>query len=363
VLVVTTLISAVGLVGRFAGDLLIAAFGWAASIMFGRVPRSHQIYLSSMVFGSVLWAALLVLLVVPSLAVLALSTTPHPGFLNPSRLATAMLVGVVVLPALVGLAGWLVPVESGRARGLGAVREILRGYITTPAISGLLVFLAGVGLTRKLRSRRHGWADTHVPVVIEAGDYDPTVATIRASLVAAGFAADARPAPRILSLPAWVLTRIGGPNSSRKRPDRLYEIYGSDLRVGVYPSDIAISIAPGDRMEARATVFDALETTKAHLTTSAEAQKVEDELKRIAKGGSVGYQPGAETFGRVDAAMKDLDIPESEWDILYRIRMQVEANLLRPTTAPGFVGSVGVQPAALGGASIGPADVPALAAR
>jgi hypothetical protein len=61
--------------------------------------------------------------------------------------------------------------------------------------------------------------------------------------------------------------------------------------------------------------------------------------------------------------MKDLDIPESEWDIVYRIRMQVEANLLRPTTGPGFVGSVGVQPAALGGASIGPADVPALAAR
>ncbi len=182
----TTLLSAVGLVGRFAGNLLVAAFGWAASLMFGRVPRSHQIYLVSMVFGSLLWTILLIGLIVPSLATLALSTTPHPGFVNQSWLVTAMLIGVLILPAFVGIAGWLVPAEHGRATGLGALREILRGYLTTPAISGLLVFLAGVGLARKIRSARHGWADSHVPVVIEAGDYDQTVASIQAGLAAAG---------------------------------------------------------------------------------------------------------------------------------------------------------------------------------
>ncbi len=359
----TMLVSMFGLVGRFAGDLLIAAFGWAASIMFGRVPRGHQIFLSSMVFGSVLWMVMLILLVIPSLATLALSTTPHPGFVSPTGLATSMLVGVVILPAWVGLAGWLVPVESGRASGLGAVREVLRGYITTPAIAFLLAFLAGVGLVRKLRSQRHRWADTHVPVVIEAGDYDQTVATLHAGLTAAGLAADVRPAPRILSLPAWVLTRIGGPASSSKRTDRLRELCGQDLRIGVYPSDIAISIKPENRMLARAAVFDVLETTKAHLTTSAEAQKVEDQLKKIAQGGVVGYLPGSETFERVDAAMNDLDIPEAEWDIIYRIRMQVEADLLRPTAGRDLISSLGARGTARGVASLESVDVPALATR
>ncbi len=342
---------------------MIAAFGWAASLMFGRVPRSHQIYLTSMVFGSVLWSVMLIGLVVPSLAALALSTTPHPGFLSQSRLATALLIGVIVLPACVGIAGWLVPAEGGRAGGLGALREVLRGYITTPVISGLLVFLAGVGLARKLRSRRHGWADSHVPVVIEAGDYDQTVASVHAGLSSAGLTAQARPAPRILSLPGWVLTRIGGPNGTKESPERLRELCGPDLRIGIYPSDIAISIAPANRMVARASVFDALEATKAHLTTSAESQKVEDMLKRIAQARSAMYAPGFETFGRVDAAMKELDVPESEWDTLYRIRMQVEASLLRPAPTPGLAPPLERGETAPATPALHPVDLPALGVR
>jgi hypothetical protein len=359
----TTLLSAVGLVGRFAGNLLVAAFGWAASLMFGRVPRSHQIFLVSMVFGSVLWTILLIGLIVPSLAALALSTTPHPGFVNLSWLATAMLIGVLVLPAFVGIAGWLVPAEHGRAAGFGALREILRGYLTTPAISGLLVFLAGVGLARKVRSARQGWTDSHVPVVIEAGDYDQTVASIKAGLAAAGLDSDVQAAPRILSLPAWILTRIGGPNSSRERPDRLRELCGRDLRIGIYPSDIAISIAPSNRMLARASVFESLEATKAHLTTSAEAQKVEDLLKKIARDRTVAYSAGFETFGRVDAALRELDVPESEWDTLYRIRMQVEAGLLRPTSASDPALSLGRSNDVPAGSAFRPAELPALGVR
>ena len=279
----TTLISLVGLIGRFAGDLLIAAFGWAASILFGRVPRSHQIYLSSMVFGSVLWAALLVLLVVPSLAALALSTTPHPGCLNPSRLATAMLVGVLVLPALVGLAGWLVPVESWPGEGpWRSPRDRARlhhdpGDLRPAGLPGRgwpdpKAAQPTSRLGRHARARRHRGRGLRPDGRAPFGR-----AWLRPGLPPTRGPRRASSACRRGSSPGSAVRTV------RQTAGRLYEICGNDLRVGVYPSDIAISIAPGDRMEARATVFDALETTKAHLTTSAEAQKVEDELK-VAQG-------------------------------------------------------------------------------
>ena len=40
----TILVSIFGVAGRFAGDLLTSALGWASSLLFGRVPRSHQIF-------------------------------------------------------------------------------------------------------------------------------------------------------------------------------------------------------------------------------------------------------------------------------------------------------------------------------
>ena len=52
----TTLVSLFGIVGRFAGDLLMSALGWASSLLFGRVPRSHQIFLVGMMAGSLLWS-------------------------------------------------------------------------------------------------------------------------------------------------------------------------------------------------------------------------------------------------------------------------------------------------------------------
>ena len=41
----TMLLSGFGLLGRFAGDLLTSALSWASSLLFGRVPRSHQTFL------------------------------------------------------------------------------------------------------------------------------------------------------------------------------------------------------------------------------------------------------------------------------------------------------------------------------
>jgi hypothetical protein len=197
---------------------------------------------------------------------------------------------------------------------------------------GLLIFLAGVGIVRKIRSRRHGWSDVHVPIVVKPRGYDEVVGDLGAALDSAGLEATAEEAPWVLTMPARLLTAVAGNNVRKLRPDRLIELRGSGLRVGVYPSDIAISGPVAERTRARAAILSRLATTAAHQTTSSEAQAVEDELLKVAEfgrasGGTLG--PSAKgAFDEVDAKLLNLDVPTDEWDILYRLRLQVERDLL-----------------------------------
>ena len=55
------------------------------------------------------------------------------------------------------------------------------------------------------------------------------------------------------------------------------------VEVGLYPSDISISGVKRDVARARAAIASRLTSTAAHLTTSREAQAVEDRLERIAR--------------------------------------------------------------------------------
>lgn len=339
----TMLLSVFGLAGRFAGDLLTSALSWASSLLFGRVPRSHQIFLVLMMAGSFLWLLVVVGLLIPGIASWLLAATPHPPFVNGPLLAAALVVAVGLLPPLVGAAGYLVPAEGERPAGAAAVVEILRGYLLVPVIAGLLIFLAGVGATRKIRSRRHGWSDVHVPIVVKPGGYDRLVTDLGDALAGADLPTTAEDAPRVLTVPAWILTRVAGGNVRKLRPDRLVELAGTDLRIGVYPSDIAISGSARDRTRARAAIVSRLATTSAHLTTSAEAQDVEDRLGKLAEArstaGGASQAVARDAFATIDAGLLDLVVPTDEWDILYRMRLQLERDLLsgaEPGTAfPG----------------------------
>ena len=276
----TAIVSLFGFVARFAGDLLNTATGWAGTLMFGRVPQSHRRYLTAILGGSVLWVILVIVFLVPGILRWGLQTTPHPSFITSSWLAFVTTLGVVLVPLAVGLAAWMAPADENRATGLRGGLEPVRGYLLAPAIGGLLVFLAGVGVVRKVRSARHRWSDTHIPIVVPPGGYADTVDTIHEALADAGFPLEPRPASPLLSLPAWVLTHLAAPNVRRVRPDRVIELRGTDMRVGIYPSDVAVSTTGELRTPIRAAILAAMSGADAHLTTSAEAQDVEDRLKR-----------------------------------------------------------------------------------
>jgi len=242
-----------------------------------------------------------------------------------------------------------VPAAWKRPQGAAAFRELARGYLLAPLISGLLIFLAGVGIVRKIRSKRHGWSDVHIPVVMKPHGYDEVVADLGLALDSAGLDAKAEEAPWVLTVPARLLTAVSSSNVRKLRPDRLIELRSPDLRVGVYPSDIAISGPVGGRTRARAAILSRLATTAAHQTTSSEAQALEDDILKVAESGRASsgtLGPSARSaFEEIDQKLLELDVPTDEWDILYRLRLQVERDLLAGaepgTTFPGHESHAG----------------------
>ena len=133
-------------------------------------------------------------------------------------------------------------------------------------------------------------------------------------------------------MPTAPLPASGSPSSSVE----LTTLYSPVLEVELYPSDIAISGEKEAVARARATIASRLTATAAYLTPSKEAQAVEDRLDRIIQARRTmdgEAQPRRsdgliEELRATDATLATLDVDYAEWEVLYRMRLQIERDLL-----------------------------------
>ena len=339
-----------GFVGRFAGKVLTTTLGWASTLLFGRVPADRQIVLALITFGSVVWAALAIGVVLPYVGAFLVAAVPAPGIVDgglaPAGDADRRAGGAGGRRRRARSSSSSRP-SGRRARAIAG--QVLRGYPLSAALAVTLVLLALVGIARFVHHLARRWTDAHVAVVVRPGGYERVVADLERALDDAGLAVDRRPAPAVLAVPGRMLGSIAGPGVRSLVPDKLVQLAGAGLEVGLYPSDIAIS---GDKCEvarARAAIASRLVATAAWMTMSAEAQEIEA-APRAAGGGANGRRR-ARSRGRerrrrarpvdvaaelrsIDEALAILAVPHEEWEVLYRQRLQVERDLLAGL-APG----------------------------
>src|SRR5512132_3838805 len=162
----------VGLLGRFAGQLLNTTLGWATLLLFGKVPQQRQGLLLVIVFGSLVWVALVVGVIVPDIGSLLVAAVPLPDFVDEAWVRLAMLAGALVMPLLIGLAAVFVTGQTKWRSPVALVSAVLRGYPFAFVLTLILVLLALVGTVRKVRSLSKRWEDAHVPVIVKPGGYD-----------------------------------------------------------------------------------------------------------------------------------------------------------------------------------------------
>jgi hypothetical protein len=324
--------SVFAMLGRFAGKILNAILGWATLLLFGKVSGSKQTILLVVALGSLLWVVTLGGIIVPDIGTFLLAFVPVPDFIDEGWVRLAMLGLAVVIPLAVGAAAIYVTEADQRPKGAGLVAGVLRGYPFTFVLAVTIIVLAGVALVRKLQSVSKRWEDAHVPVVVKPGGYERVLAALEGVLDDAGLDVAARPAPAIVSLPPRLLDTVAGRSLGGLVPDRLMLLVGRELEILVYPSDVSISGTKSATARARAAIATALVDAPAYMTTSAEAQRIEDDIAQVA--GDRHDRDPISVRGRVarlralDSRIARLMIPFDEWETVYRERLQVERDLL-----------------------------------
>lgn len=345
-----------GVLGRFAGKLLTAALGWASSLLFGRVAADKQILLVLMTFGSVIWVVLVIGVIVPEVGTFMLAFAPIPDFVDENLIRLAMLVAALIVPLLIGLCGLLIVPAARRGQGVEAVKAVLRGYPLALVLALVLVFLAVVAAVRKIRALIKRWKDAHVPIVVREGGYDRMVDDLEEALDDAGLAVTRGDAPRIMAMPARILGAVAGSGVRSLVPDRLVQLNGKDLEIQLYPSDVALAGQETIVNRARAALASRLTATSAFLTTTAEAQGIEERLQHLAERERLDEE-AQRVLAAIDDSLAHVEIAYEEWEVLYRMRLQVERDLLtgrKPGAFPGEApGSGGQTPLA------GPGSAPA----
>jgi hypothetical protein len=206
------------------------------------------------------------------------------------------------------------------------IRVVARGYPLTLALAVTIVVLAAVAVSRKVTSLAKHWESSHVPVVVKPGRYDEVLASLDDVLGRAGFELSVVPGPRGLTAPLALLEWAAGAGLGALVPDRLMLLTASDLEVLVYPSDVVISGTRPKVARARAAIATGLVHAPAYLTTTAEAQRVEDQIvESIHRPAAAGDRHVA--FRELDHLLASLVVPFDEWETLYRQRLQAEREL------------------------------------
>ena len=308
------------LVGRFVGRVLTTTLGWASVLLFGRVPQDRQIWLAVLTFGSLAWVALAVGVVIPDVGTILLAAVPRPDWIPEDVVRWAMLGGAVLLPAVIGGVTLLLQDPEDRPKGVELVKQVVRGYALVPTLAVTLVVLAIAGTLGKLNSVLHRRQDAHVALVVRPGRYDALVDTIDETLRAGGLVTERGAGPTVLTVPAKALAKVGGGGIGRLVPDRLVVLEGPEVKVSVYPADLAITGTKDAVPKARALVARDVPSRDAWFTTSKEAQKLEDELAALETADLATREA---RLPAIDARLLDLEIDQETFEVLYRRRLQL----------------------------------------
>ena len=289
---------------RSAGRLLNTAFGWATTMIFGKVPQDRQIYLSVIAFGSIVWILVVVGIAFPTVGTFLLAFVPLPDWVSKGLVRLAMLALAIVVPPVVGVVSLFLKDPADRPRGAGAkARAILKG-----------------------RTLARRWSGQHVPMVVDADDYEAVVAEMAQTLRQGGWAVTRQPASWLLRAPTRVLTTLAGGSLENLVAKRLTTLRSDRLEVTLHPSDLVLEGKTADVVRARALLAGELAFSKAHLTWTKEGNELEDAIEGVWHDLKMGASASL-AMGRLRAIEEELrrvEIPFEEWEVLFRAKLLVQ---------------------------------------
>lgn len=314
------------LVWQIFGRSTSFALGWATSLFFGQIPGNKGRVVSAASVISLVWVLLLFGvgpliafgIVAGGLGLLDLSAwdLDLDEVLMP-------LSGLIVLPPLVTLTA-----ELSKFHADTSVRRWLAGLpISYPiALSlglGLLLMLV-VTPVIQLGRRREGRRTQHLPMLVKEGRFDELVDDVEEWLrEVTGEPTRREELGGVASWPLRVLRYAAARLLRSVVSDAPVRLRSGPTEVALFATNLSVTAPEDDVYRLRAALHKRLALTEAFLTWSEVPQSFEAKLMEVHHG-ELALDARIAELVRLQEEIDAAPMKSDEWDVLYRLRLQVE---------------------------------------
>lgn len=321
----------ISLLGRSAGKVFGAMFGWAVSALFGRTTPRERTVLSVVVAAAAAWPILLLGVIAPKVATLLVAFVPVAKSAPSGPLRIVWIALALLLPVLIGI------VFARRApphtRADSGPFKFLRGFQITLGLAGAFLFVLVAAPIRKLVSAARGLMDEYLPLIVEPQGYQESARRVESVLVEHGFALRRRNPGWVMKAPGAILVALGGDAFRHFVPQQIDLYLAKDLEVVLNPSGVTLRGKQSTTARAHGLIAEAMTATSALQSTDPRAQVVEREIKDVWKVYAARPEDHLESavlLGRVAEIAREiatLTVPYEEWQIVYRQALQLSRAL------------------------------------
>ena len=314
-------------VSRSAGKILYAVFGWAVRALFGYTAGATRMLLTGLVALAALWPLLMVGVAFPRVAAFAVAFVPISEGIDEGWLRAGWIAAALLVPTLVGIA--LAKRSRSDAPPESSWKRVARGYPITLGISAAFwISFVSVPLQR-LASLARGLDDAYVPLITSRSSYLQAAERVVRVLNDHGFALEAVEPGFWTRAPLGILRALGGRALRDFVPVRLAYFRGEALLLALFPSGLLLRGRERQTALAHGLAVEALTNSDAYQTTSAEAQRLEHEIRRVWRvldENRSAHEDSASLLDRMHEIASDLtklDVPYDDWQIVYRQILQL----------------------------------------
>ena len=317
--------------GKSAGKALNAIFGWAVIALFGQTSPKEQTLLSAVVAAAAAWPLLLLGVIVPKIALLVLAFVPVAKSVPSAWLRIAWIVLAIAVPIVVGT----VVAKRGSQERMPEPgwKRLLRGFPITLALACAFLLMLVVAPILRIATVLTGREVVRIPALMDKGITAATMAALAGELERNGVALRPAKAPWYQTAPSKILLKIGGRPFASMASEHVEYRRNELLELTVLPNETILRGKPVQVGQARALCAEVYGPRPIIQTFSAEARDLEAHAKRV--WAIYCEQPHAHRRAAVlldrvvelSAELSRRNLPWDEWQIIYRLLLQVNRAL------------------------------------
>ena len=314
------------------------ALGWATAIYFGQVPGKQGRILSVVSLLAAGWVIIIVGFAIPIFggAVLEATGVISENFDVEAIHYLGLVAAIVLTPPFI--AATTVWAEFHEERSIGAwLRMIPVSYPATAMLGASvlqMVAFTPILLFQRWRKKRKL---VQVPLVMREGtDDDDLLNAVRGALTAIGI--DDVSVAEATGPRSWPLRTVGFASRHllgavvRGEPMRL-RANGVDILA--YATNVSIQGPKEDAYRIRAAMERELAFRNTYLTWNEESQGFEDELQRLHESANGDVETLRAKLDDVQERIDVASLNTEEWNVLYRLRLQLEHDVARRNSERG----------------------------